>query len=104
MSRDEVGILDAIADRLGMSRSQVIRNLIIYQGLCGSEMPLTRSILSLDEPDRDRVIAEIRERAESDDTATPLAFKRWVQEALGDISPEKTENGIESVFKKLASR
>lgn len=101
ISNDEKRILDATASRLGMSRSEVIRHLALYHGLCGGDFPLTSKILSLAEKDRQRVIEEIRKRAESDDPAKPQSFRQWVKETLGSDDPDSIEKGVDSLLKKM---
>lgn len=89
MTEDEYGILAATSDRLNISKSMTIRNLVIYHGLCGGEMPLTMRILKLEAEQRARVLANIRRRAEKNDPELPQKWKMMVQEALGaDASAE----------------
>ncbi|MDB6078439.1 MAG: hypothetical protein JWO82_2186 [Akkermansiaceae bacterium] len=101
LTDDEAAILDAISARQKLSRSAVMRHLLIYQGLCGGDMPLTRKILGLPETDRDRVLGEIRRRTESNDPATPQKFKAWVLETLGSADPAALETGADLLLKKL---
>ncbi|BCU78340.1 CopG family transcriptional regulator [Luteolibacter sp. LG18] len=101
ISNDEKRILDATASRLGISRSEVIRHLALYHGLCGGDFPLTARILALPVKDRERVIQEIRERAESGDPAKPQSFRQWVKETVGNDDSESIEKGAESLLRKL---
>ena len=103
LNDDEVAIADATADRLRMSRSQVIRHLILYNGLCGGTFPLTSKILDLAPDARDRIIAEIRKRAESDDPAKPQSFRQWVKETLGNCDPADLNRGAEQLLNALIS-
>ncbi len=101
LSGNELGILDAIASRLEISRSEVVRHLIIYQGLCGGNFPLTTRILGLPPKDRARVVAEIRAKAESDDPSKPQSFRQWVKDTLGKDDPATLEKGADALLRKL---
>lgn len=101
ISNDEKRILDATAERLGCSRSEVMRHLTLYHGLCGGDFPLTSKILALPPKDRDRVTAEIRARAESADPAKPQAFREWVKETLGNDDRDAMESGADALIRKL---
>lgn len=101
MSEDELGILDATARRLGISRSEVLRHLILYQGLCGGDFPLTRKILELPKTSREKVVAEIRTRAETGDPAKPQSFRQWVKETLGKDDVPTLEKSSDSLLRSL---
>lgn len=101
LSDDEVAIADAIARRLNCSRSEVVRHLLLYHGLCGGDCPLTSKILRLAEPQRSDVIADIRRRAERDDPLRPQSFRQWVKDCLGEVTPASLEKGTESILRKL---
>lgn len=101
MTEDERDLADAIATRLGINRSKVFRHLILYQGLCGGDMPLTSKILDLPEPQRTRVIAEILKRARMDDPPKPQSFALWVKETLGKADAEAMDKGGEILLKEL---
>lgn len=103
LTDDQVRIADAIATRQEMSRSEVIQHLVIYQGLCGGDFPLTRKILNQRPTDRDRLIREIRERNESNNPPKPQAFREWVKETLGSADKESMEKGSESLLERLLS-
>lgn len=96
LSDDEVGIVDATARRMGISRSEVMRHLILYQGLCGGDFPVTSKILGLAPKDYDRIVAEIRTRAESEDPIKPQSFREWVKEVLG-----RNDNAVLSLSGEL---
>ena len=104
LSDDEVAIADATASRLGLSRSEVIRHLVLYHGLCGGDFPLTAKILSLPQTDRDRVISEIRTKAESNDPPKPQSFRAWVKDALGRSDPKAIDVGADVLLSKLLTR
>lgn len=101
LSEDELAILDATASRLKISRSEVARHLIIYQGLCGGDFPLTSQILSLPESSQETVIAEIRQRAEAGLPIKPQAFKMWIQEVLGKVDPNTIRQCAGELLQKL---
>lgn len=101
LSDDELGILDSIAKRLNISRSDVIRNFILYHGMCGGDMPLTSKILGLPDTRQARLISEIRERAEVDDPARPQSFRKWVKETLGSDDRKAVEQGVEKLLDSL---
>lgn len=98
---DEVAIADAVANRLGISRSEVFRHLILYQGMCGGDFPLTSKIIGLPERDRDRIVAELRRNAEAGRPVKPQSFRQWVTEALGSDDPDAMERGVEVLLRKL---
>lgn len=101
LSDDEKAILDATADRLKISRSEVFRHLTLYHGLCGGDFPLTSKILALPPADRDRVTAEIRSRAEAQDPVKPQKFREWVKDVLGSDDASTLEKGANSLLSKL---
>jgi len=101
LSENELGILDAIAKRMEISRSEVVRHLIIYQGLCGGEMPLTTRILGLSSKDRARVVGEIRAKAEANDPAKPQSFRQWVKDTLGGDDAATLEAGADRLLRRL---
>lgn len=101
LTEDEVGILDATANRLGMSRSEVMRHLIIFQGLAGGDFPLTRKILNQPEADRIKAVAKIRRSAEKGEFIKPAVFKAYMADAFGSAEPAVTEAGLDAVVKKL---
>lgn len=98
---DEVAILDATARRLGLSRSEVIRHLILYSGMVGGDFPLTSKILALPEKDRARVIGEIRDRAENDNPVKPQSFRQWVKDTIGKDDTAALEKTGETLLKEL---
>ena len=104
LTENEVAIADATAKRLQMSRSEVIRHLILYNGLCGGEFPLTSKILALPSAERDRIIAEIRSRAETDDPARPQKFRQWVKDTIGKSDPAAVEKGASDLLQSLLSQ
>lgn len=104
MSEDELAIVDATARRLGISRSEVLRHLILYQGLCGGDFPLTRKILDLPKAKQQSVIAEIRVKAESDEPAKPQSFKQWVKETLGKDDASTLDKSTDSLLKSLLEK
>ncbi|MCW1885591.1 hypothetical protein OKA04_12705 [Luteolibacter flavescens] len=104
LTNDEVAILDATASRMGISRNQVVRHLIIYHGLCGGDFPLTTKILALPSQDRQRVISEIRVKAESEDPPKPQGFRQWVKEALVRDDTESIERGAEALLRDLLGK
>ncbi len=103
LSEDELAILDATAERLGISRSEVARHLILYHGMCGGDFPLTSRILSLPVAERDRLIAGIRRKVQSGDPSRPGDFSQWVKEALANPSagPREEEDGLDALLKRL---
>lgn len=101
MPEDEHGILEAISKRLNMSKSMVIRHLVIYQGLCGGDMPLTSQILALPPDKRAKIIAEIRRKAEDQEASIPQKFRQWVKEVLGSAGPAEQASGASLLIKKL---
>lgn len=101
LSEDLLGIVDITADRMGISRSEVITHLILYHGLCGGDFPLTSKILALRPLDRDRIIQDVRARLESDNPAKPQSFRQWVKETLGQDDPATLERGADSLLRKL---
>lgn len=101
ISNDEKRILDATASRLGISRSEVIRHLALYHGLCGGDFPLTTKILALPQKDRERIIEEIRVRTESGNPPKPQSFRQWVKDTIGSDDSEAIEQGADSLLRKL---
>ncbi|WP_193211425.1 CopG family transcriptional regulator [Luteolibacter marinus] len=101
LTEDEVAIADATAARLEMSRSEVIRHLILYQGMCGGDFPLTVKLLALPAADRDRLVAEIRRRTESRDPIKPQSFRAWVKETLGSDDQPTLDRGADTLIRKL---
>lgn len=101
LTENEIAIADATAARLGVSRSEVIRHLILYNGLCGGDFPLTSRILALPQDDRERLIAEIRARAESNDPAKPQSFRQWVKDTLGSSDPAIMDQGADALLRSL---
>ncbi len=101
LTDDEWAIADSTAKRMGISRSEVIRHLLLYQGMCGGSFPLTAKIIALPPADRDRLIAEIRRRAEAGDPIKPQSFREWVKEVLGTADPETVDRGTDALIKKL---
>jgi len=101
LCEDELAILDATARRLKISRSEVMRHLILYSGMVGGDFPLTSKILALPHKDRQRVIGEIRTRAESDNPAKPQSFRQWVKEAIGKDDEAAVEKSGEVILKEL---
>lgn len=102
MTEAELAIADAIKERLGIaSRSEVFRHLVLYQGLCGGDMPLTTKILALPEHDRDRLTEEILRRAREDDPAKPQSFALWVKETLGKADPDTLNRGADQLLRDL---
>ena len=101
LTDDEWAIADATAKRMGISRSEVIRHLLLYQGMCGGSFPLTAKIIALSPADRDRLIAEIRRRSEAGDPIKPQSFREWVKEVLGTADPETVDRGADALIKKL---
>lgn len=101
LDEHEAAIADATAKRLGMSRSQVIRHLIVYQGLCGGSFPLTRRILDLPHDERQRVMKEIVQRTESNDPPKPQRFREWVKETLGKLESNNLSRGADALLQSL---
>lgn len=101
LCEDEVAILDATARRLSISRTEVMRHLILYSGMVGGDFPLTSRILTLPLKDRQRVIGEIRARAESDNPAKPQSFRQWVKDTLGKDDDTAREKSGETLLKEL---
>jgi len=101
LSNDEKRILDATASRLRISRSEVMRHLVLYHGLCGGDFPLTARLLALPPADRERVIEQLRIRAESSDPPKPQQFREWIKETLGDAEAETVSNGADALIRKL---
>ncbi len=101
ISDDLLGIVDATADRMGISRSEVISHLILYHGLCGGDFPLTTKILALRPVDRERIIKDARGRHESDSPPKPQAFRKWIKETVGSSDPEALENGADALVRSL---
>lgn len=101
LSDDELAMLDSTAARKGISRNEVMRHLILYQGLCGGEFPLTTRILALPPKDRQRVISEIRRKCEAGEFVKPQSFGIWVREAFGSDDPDAISRGVEALLRKL---
>jgi hypothetical protein len=101
LSAEEAGILDAISKRKKLSRSSVMRNLLVYQGLCGGDMPLTRKILGLPDRDRKKVLTEIKEKAEKNDPSIPQKWSEMVKDALGSADDVSQEKGADAILQKL---
>ncbi|MCW1887675.1 hypothetical protein OKA04_23260 [Luteolibacter flavescens] len=101
LSDHEVAILDITAARNGISRNEVMRHLIIYQGLCGGDFPLTARILGLPPKDRELVVAEIRRKAEAGEFVKPQSFRIWIKETIGTDDPAEMERGIDALIRKL---
>ncbi|WAC18803.1 ribbon-helix-helix protein, CopG family [Luteolibacter sp. SL250] len=101
LCEDEVAILDATARRLGISRSEVMRHLILYSGMVGGDFPLTSRILALPHKDRERVIGEIRTRAEAGNPAKPQSFRQWVKDTVGKADEAAVEKTGEALLKEL---
>jgi hypothetical protein len=101
LSGDEVAILDATASRMGVSRNEVMRHLILYQGLCGGEFPLTSRILGLPPKDRQRVVAEIRRKCEAGEFVKPQSFMIWVKETIGSDDAAAVSQGVDALLRKL---
>lgn len=101
LCEDELAILDATASRLSISRSEVVRHLILYSGMVGGDFPLTSRILSLPPADRRRVIGEIRERAETDNPAKPQSFRQWVKDTIGRSDADAVEKSGEMLLREL---
>ena len=101
LSEDELAILDATARRMELSRSEVIRHLILYSGMVGGDFPLTSKILALKPTDRERVIGEIRDRAESNNPAKPQSFRQWVKDTIGKDDEPALEKSGETLLKEL---
>jgi len=95
------GLVDACAERQGMSRSEVVWHLVVYAGLCGGDFPLTKRIASLPGVDMDRVVAEVRERAEANDPPKPQGFRQWVKEAAGRIDDETMDAAAKGLLDEL---
>jgi len=101
---DEKAILDSTATRLGISRSEVFRHLTLYHGLCGGDFPLTSRIMALSPSQRDKVTAEIRSRAESQDPAKPQSFRQWVKDTLGNDDQPTLDKGADALLRKLLEK
>jgi len=101
LSNDEKRILDATASRLNISRSEVMRHLVLYHGLCGGDFPLTSKILALPAVDRERIIEQLRIRAESGDPIKPQQFREWVKETLGTSDDDTVAGGADALIRKL---
>lgn len=101
LSTDESAILNATASRLGISRNEVMRHLILYQGMCGGDFPLTTQILALPPPSRLKVIGEIRRRCERGESAKVQAFREWIKEVLGDADEATIQKGTHAILQKL---
>lgn len=101
LTDDELGILDAVAKRKGVTRSEVLRHLILYQGLVGGDFPLTTKILSLRDTDRERVVSEIRAKCESDDPPKPQAFRQWVKDILGKADAAALDRSGDALLQGL---
>ena len=94
-------LADIMAAKKNISRSKVFEHLIAYSGLCGGDWPLTERILSLPPNDRDRILDEIKRKAEAGEFVKPQSFKLWVQEALGSDDPATMARGVEALLNKL---
>lgn len=101
LTEDEFAILDATANRLGISRNEVMRHLILFQGMSGGDLPLTTKILALRDADRTKVVHAIREKCESGEFAKPAVFKSYMAEAFGDADPKVIDAGMSAVVDKL---
>lgn len=96
-----IAILDISAERMKISRSEVVANLILYHGLCGGDFPLTSKILALPSKDRQRLLGDVLDRMRSDDPPKPQEFRRWVKEVLGTSDPETIEKGSDALLRAL---
>lgn len=101
---EEKLILDSTASRLGISRSEVIRHLVIYQGLCGGEFPITKRILELPVGQRKRVMAEIAAKTAANDPVKPQAFRQWAKEVMGNDDSDTLEIGAERLIQDLLAK
>lgn len=94
-------ILKLTAERNGISENDVMRHLIIYQGLCGGSFPLTTQILALPPAKRRAVEEKIFQRLKANEELKPQSFKQWLQESLGKIDPEAERRGADAFIKEL---
>ena len=101
LADDLIEILDISADRMGISRSEVVANLVLYHGLCGGDFPLTSKILALPSVDRQRLLGDVLERFKSDDPPKPQEFRKWVKEVLGKADQETIEKGADALIRAL---
>lgn len=101
LCEDELAILDAIAQRMDISRSEVVRHLVLYSGMVGGDFPLTSKILALQPRERQRVTQEIRQRAEKNNPAKPQSFRQWVMAALGKDDKPAMERTGETLLREL---
>jgi hypothetical protein len=101
LSQEEIEILDAISKHKSMSRSSVMRNLLVYQGLCGGEMPLTRKILNLSDDRRKKVLGEIRDKTIANDSSIPQKWHQMVKEVLGSSDTMTQDAAADAILKRL---
>ena len=104
LSEDLLAIVDATANRMKISRSEVVAHLILYHGLCGGDFPLTARIFSLPAKDRDRVISEARKKSESSTPPKPQAFRQWIKEIVGTDDPASIERSADALIRGLLNR
>lgn len=79
----------------------MIRHLLLYQGMCGGDMPLTTQILALPDALRDGIIAEIREAAEQGKPFKKQGFGQWIKDCLGSSSAAAQEKGAGMLIEQL---
>ncbi len=103
LSPDELGILDAIGAQNKLDRSEVIRHLIIQNGIIGGGFPVTAKVLALPPAERARVVKEIRAKLESSNPPTPECFKHLVKSALGKDDPATMESAADKILREILS-
>jgi len=100
-TESESEILEILAARKGISTNELMRHLILYQGLVGGDFPLTSEILSLPPPRRKVVEAKIVDRLKANEFLKPQSFMLWIKEVFGKIDADTMARGAKSFIRDL---
>ncbi len=101
LSDTEKKILELRAEALGVSQSDLIRELIWFDGICPSSHRITTKIRQMPKEERDRILAEIVDRLESDDPAKIPSFNETLKEAADEVSATYQDSVADKVIEKL---
>ena len=92
---------DAIADRNGFSRSELLHHLILYAALVGGTYPLTKRILEAPTEHREKLLEEAMRRAKDDDPVKKQTFWKTVARSAKYMDEDTPDKAAKSLLESL---
>lgn len=101
LTEDEAAIMDARAGQLGVSRSDLLRELIWMDGICMSSHPLTSKIRTMNDGKRVALLEALRAKVEAGERTKPDAWGKKLEEVAGEVKNGFEESVADAVIEDL---